>query len=171
MKDILLLRESLATLRKSYCPDNTCLQLTINIPGPNKFTWEAIVLANIANAYLKQQLMQNKIQFYKTWINLDKGFIVYFYTVNYQPIALKKLLLYAEDNHALSCYWDFDIYNSLFQKISRENIGSSPRRCFICDNYAKNCAVYKHHTLREIMQKINGDLTNYFKKENNHEHQ
>lgn len=74
--------------------------------------------------------------------------------INKNAIEIKKTSIEIEDKHTLGQCVDIDIYDKNMKKISRIDLGYELRKCYVCNNNAKQCIKEKRHTNNEIMQCI-----------------
>lgn len=81
--------------------------------------------------------------------------------VDMNALDLKKLTLEIEDTHPLGRCVDIDVYNPItYMSISRTTLGYPPRKCYICNDQAKNCIRSRKHTISEVIEHINSAIEN-----------
>jgi len=75
--------------------------------------------------------------------------------IDMNAMDIKKLTLQIEDKHPLGRCVDIDVYNPItFMSISRTALGYPPRKCYICNDQAKNCIRSRKHTISEVVDYI-----------------
>lgn len=131
------------------------ISLTLNIPGPRK------VLCHVPEAFLlacdsvNDLLAKEGISVLKeTIIKEDTGYEAC-YCVDGEALAIKKLMVYLEDNHQLGRLFDLDVLTGEGDKISREELGFPPRRCMLCGENAHVCSRSRKHSVTELIAYIN----------------
>lgn len=80
--------------------------------------------------------------------------IVYLLSIDSSPTELKKMTVDIETIHPLGRLVDIDILDLNNHTLSRTDLGSPPRRCFICSDLAHNCVRSQKHSLEEILEYI-----------------
>lgn len=70
---------------------------------------------------------------------------------------LKRLLVMTEENTPLGRLYDIDV-ETASGAVSREELGISGRRCFLCDRPAKECARSRVHSVSEMLEWIEGRI-------------
>ncbi|UUV18775.1 citrate lyase holo-[acyl-carrier protein] synthase [Fusobacteria bacterium ZRK30] len=87
--------------------------------------------------------------------------IVYLLSIDTPPSQLKKMTVDIETTHPLGRLVDIDILDLKNHTLSRTDLGSPPRRCFICSDSAHNCVRSKKHSLEEILKYIDIKVSDY----------
>ena len=86
------------------------------------------------------------------------------------PVLLKKRVIKYEEESQLGRLLDLDVHyknkENIFQ-ISRTEIGYPPRKCFLCDNIAKECGRSRSHSLDDIRLYISKKVLNYLEENSN----
>lgn len=75
---------------------------------------------------------------------------------------LKEVCMEIEERDALGRLFDLDVLALGGGKLSREDLGFPPRPCLICGQRGKGCASRRLHTVRELQEKTDDILSNYF---------
>ena len=86
--------------------------------------------------------------------DLETGYEAYLIT----PLPLleaKRIAVQIEDTHPLGRLFDIDIIDKDGVPVSRDRVGSRPRRCLVCDREARFCMRMRWHTQEEIWERIN----------------
>ena len=92
--------------------------------------------------------------------DLETGYEAYLIT----PLPLleaKRIAVQIEDTHPLGRLFDIDIIDKDGVPVSRDRVGSSPRRCLVCDREARYCMRMRWHTQEEIWERINAMVDEY----------
>ena len=140
-------------------PDETLLCLTVIMPGAEKRNALSLAVANAAVGALRSVYPDYT---YFEERDLDTGFEA-FMLVPLSELEAKRLAVELEDSHPLGRLFDVDVIQRILSSegdvedvvpISRSAIGSSPRRCLICDNEARFCMRQHAHTQEELMARI-----------------
>jgi len=147
--------ELLALYKKSV------ITASLNIPGPDKgaVCYEPVfnILWNLLIAREKEFNIEYTVR-NKTPLGYE-GFIV----SDREAIILKKLGLSLEAEHPLGALFDVDVTDADGTRISREELGSSPRPCIVCkENPAFLCIRGKKHTLEDTLNIIHTMIGDYF---------
>ncbi|ARU92250.1 hypothetical protein SCLARK_001805 [Spiroplasma clarkii] len=91
------------------------------------------------------------------------GYVYYIWMNDADPYEVKKMSLKFEDLIGdKSVLIDIDVYRSIFDKLSRQDLAEFPRKCFLCEQPAKVCAYKQTHSYEELLdfteQKLNEDV-------------
>ena len=92
--------------------------------------------------------------------DLETGYEAYLIT----PLPLleaKRIAVQIEDTHHLGRLFDIDIIDKDGVPVSRDRVGSRPRRCLVCDREARYCMRMRWHTQEEIWERINAMVDEY----------
>jgi len=76
---------------------------------------------------------------------------------------LKRLMIRLEDTHPLGRLFDIDIFDVQGEALSRDRLGQSRRRCFLCGKDAKICSRNRVHPLPAIIDKMSEIINEYNK--------
>ncbi|MDO8167919.1 citrate lyase holo-[acyl-carrier protein] synthase [Candidatus Phytoplasma melaleucae] len=141
------------------------LTVNLNIPGPNKNNslyciFFQVIMVNILSKFLQINkfclnddfiIVSDDAGLYSNIILNTKNML--------KLIHIKKTLIYLEQSNSIFQLLDMDVINIHHKSIIRTNLNINPRKCFLCNKYAKICAIQKNHTLQELLffieQKIN----------------
>lgn len=163
VEDLLYYRTCLDERVKELCSHHSnaaLIQLSLNIPGPDKkvFPAEGLYHAGI-EAVDKMIVIKDLYQERKDW-----PFYAAFFVVEVNPEELKARCLDLEETHPLGRFWDLDVYRQDGRKVSREMLNRKERTCFLCSSPAKVCAFLQRHSdvelLRYIQETYVGQMTN-----------
>ncbi len=162
--DILNSREIRANKQKDLLKIYPCtlISFTLNTPGvvKNSNLYRKIhnegmkcileVLRDIKNPILNILTNDNS--------SGNEGFI----SINANPIQIKEITIRIEDTHPLGRIFDFDVFDSEQNQISRSRLGFKSRRCLICEEIALVCMKTKKHSYEELINKVEEVGTKYF---------
>lgn len=86
--------------------------------------------------------------------DLETGYEAYLIT-DLPLLEAKRIAVQIEDTHPLGRLFDIDIIDKDGVPVSRDRVGSHPRRCLVCDREARYCMRMRWHTQEEIWERIN----------------
>lgn len=124
------------------------LCFTMNIPGPVKFDRDVSIGFHLGNWLLKESLKGRKILHYEA--NTAVTGCEAFYAVDMPAKELKKLAVELEEIDPIGRLFDMDVLTPDGQKISREELGYSRRKCLLCDQEAYVCAGRRTHSADQL---------------------
>lgn len=136
-------------------PDQTLVDVNLNIPGPIK---NNRYLERLFNYGIKElEASWEKLGYdYKLVVSLDEDTgCENFYVLNLPVKVIKQTTIAFEDQTKLGRLFDADVLvKDKKAAISRRDLGKNPRKCFICDRPAKECARSRRHTVVEMQNYI-----------------
>lgn len=152
-------RRQRASLRKSLRHRIPCLQITMNVPGPNKNIWpiENVFFIGLT---LIQKFLQKKGRTVRVLHLEREPENLAILSAGNNANELKLLTLEFEKKNILSPLLDIDVFSENDQKLLRQSFGYPPRRCFVCLGAAKVCAAKQTHTYSQIHEAILGMYRN-----------
>lgn len=155
-------RERLCGCRQvRYPATGALLQLTMNIPGPDKKLAAAYELFGLCVKALEDALASAAYPVLALEsMDLMIGPVAYL-QVGAEAAALKQLCLSLEQKHPLSAYWDMDVYTPSGQAVGRRELGAPSRRCYLCNQPAKVCGALGRHSPEELLRRLTEDLAVY----------
>lgn len=151
-ESILKNREDKHLFISNLIKDYNVLTLKANIPGIDKQCKEAYILIN----YFDKLLSNKGIN--KTYELDGADGPMYVYLFNSE--ISKDMMIEIEENTLLGRFIDLDVFNKTNKSINRKNL----RKCFICDNPAFVCARNKTHSIYELKEHLNQQITSELKK-------
>ena len=92
--------------------------------------------------------------------DLETGYEAYLIT-DLPLLEAKRIAVQIEDSHPLGRLFDIDIIDKDGVPVSRDRVGSSPRRCLVCNREARYCMRMRWHTQEEIWERINAMVDEY----------
>lgn len=142
---------------------NPIISFTLNIPGPIKDNEKYREIHDVGMDLISNTLKESKYNIeYMEKINKTTGPEGYF-SINIDPLELKKLTVKIENEHPLGRVFDIDIFDANMKQIGRSALGLGPRKCLICENEAKVCNRSGTHTLEELLKRIDNIYNLHFK--------
>ena len=150
----------------------TLVCLTVVMPGSVKRNHQSLVVAHAAIEAMRQafgiepansqtELSANEAET-TTLIERDLATGYEAYLITPLPlIEAKRRAVQIEDSHPLGRLFDIDIISPDGVPMSREAIGSAPRRCLVCDHEARYCMRMRWHTQAEIWARIDEMVSKY----------
>lgn len=135
--------------------------LTVVMPGSVKRNHQSLVVAHAA--------VEQMIGSYELGVRNDERLIERDLETGYEaylitPLPLleaKRIAVQIEDTHPLGRLFDIDIIDKDGVPVSRDRVGSRPRRCLVCDREARYCMRMRWHTQEEIWERINAMVDEY----------
>jgi holo-ACP synthase len=124
------------------------LAIRVNYPGIKK---ENELTSNIIEAIDKAvgNIFKNRLHF-KLFRITAEGPIINM-IINDKAYYIKRTAMDIEENHILGRCVDIDVYDEFGKCLSREEFGIKPRKCFICENDARNCVRESKHSQVDII--------------------
>ena len=92
--------------------------------------------------------------------DLETGYEAYLIT-DLPLLEAKRIAVQIEDSHPLGRLFDIDIIDKDGVPVSRDRVGSHPRRCLVCNREARYCMRMRWHTQEEIWERINAMVDEY----------
>ncbi|EEU19939.1 citrate lyase holo-[acyl-carrier protein] synthase [Lactobacillus crispatus] len=132
-------------------PNQTLVDIKMNIPGPIK-----------NNRYLTKMFMLGINELENAWTNLGYHFKLVtqlnddsgcenFYVLSLSIEKVKRSTIDFENQISLGRLFDADVLVKNKQAaISRRDLGRQPRKCFLCDRPAKECARSRRHSVEQM---------------------
>lgn len=136
-------------------PDQTLVDVNLNIPGPIKNNRYLEKLFNYGIKELENSW--DKLGYsYKLVVSLDEDTgCEKFYILDLPIKTVKKTTIDFEDQTELGRLFDADVLvKDKNAAISRRDLGKQPRKCFICNRPAKECARSRRHSVAEMQNYI-----------------
>lgn len=133
--------------------DSPILSLSINIPGTKKDSDDAKYIYESA---LKEIDKLGLKQLDSVFTCKDTGYEALF-CLHVDAQELKTFTCKIEEDHMLGRFMDMDVLDEHKQILSREN----PRKCFICNKPAKECARMQTHSIDELLSYISKTVHDY----------
>lgn len=165
------IREKMMKYREQKCEKIISLQnkyalpvvtLRANYPGKVKNNrTSAFIVAEISKEL--EKLFEGKVLYHEA-IDTPEGMTV-FYVVQGDASTIKENTVYIEESHEIGRFSDIDVYECFEESsISRLELGYQPRKCYICHEDARECAMNKRHDLDTLVRFIEGSVEGYMEK-------
>ena len=164
LNELLASRDSRHAMQQKLLAEHsgkTLVCLTVVMPGSVKRNHLSLV---VAHAAVEQMIgsyelgVRNDERLIES--DLETGYEAYLIT----PLPLleaKRIAVQIEDTHPLGRLFDIDIIDKDGVPVSRDRVGSRPRRCLVCDREARYCMRMRWHTQEEIWERINAMVDEY----------
>lgn len=152
LQDMLDARERRAMAQRRLLSAYGCplVCLTLNIPGPVKVPPLAPAAFLEGCRRIEEALGQLGLKpRFKEEVREKTGWEA-IYCVLGQPEAIKAQMAAAEDRDRLGRLFDIDVIRLDGTKVSREDLGLSPRTCLLCGRPAHQCGRSRSHSLKEL---------------------
>lgn len=147
-------------------PQATLLCATLNIPGPIK---RSEVLRSVFDRVMEEvvgELHLEQILFQKV-LDQDTGIELYLVTQQ-EAKTVKQLMMEIEESKPIGRLFDLDVLEMKAGEVtglSRSAMGYPTRRCFMCNEDAKECGRSRKHSVEEMQQKIEMLIKEYMKED------
>lgn len=178
LNELLASRDSRQAMQQKLLAEHsgkTLVCLTVVMPGSVKRNQQSLIVAHAA--------VEQMIESYELGVRNDKlgvrddelegrfggrlierdletGYEAYLIT-DLPLLEAKRIAVQIEDTHPLGRLFDIDIIDKDGVPVSRDRVGSSPRRCLVCDREARYCMRMRWHTQEEIWERINAMVDEY----------
>ena len=137
-------------LQKRY-PGACVAVLTVIAPGPVKRSPDTQRLFDAGTRAIGRVIVKNElVPLVFEAHEKDTGDEAYL-VVKTEPGFLKMELCKLEESAPYGRLWDMDVINPDGKHISREDIGFSPRGCFVCGKTGRTCYSRRLHTEQEVL--------------------
>lgn len=171
LNELLASRDSRHAMQQQLLAEHsgkTLVCLTVVMPGSVKRNQQSLIVAHAAVEQMIESYelgVRNDelgIRFGGRLIerDLETGYEAYLIT-DLPLLEAKRIAVQIEDSHPLGRLFDIDIIDKDGVPVSRDRVGSSPRRCLVCDREARYCMRMRWHTQEEIWERINAMVDEY----------
>ncbi|MEA4914970.1 MAG: citrate lyase holo-[acyl-carrier protein] synthase [Christensenella sp.] len=141
------------TLRKRY-PDACVAVFTVISPGAVKRNSDTIRLFTAGIAAISRVLMRYELVPLVFEAHEKETGDEAYLAVKTEPGFLKMELCKLEELAPYGRLWDMDVIKPNGEHISREDIGFSPRGCFVCGKAGRACYSRRLHTPEEVRSAV-----------------
>ena len=180
LNELLASRDSRHAMQQKLLAEHsgkTLVCLTVVMPGSVKRNQQSLIVAHAAveqmiesyelgvrNDELGVRSDELGVRFGGCLIerDLETGYEAYLIT-DLPLLEAKRIAVQIEDTHPLGRLFDIDIIDKDGVPVSRDRVGSSPRRCLVCDREARYCMRMRWHTQEEIWERINAMVDSWLK--------
>ena len=164
LNELLASRDSRHAMQQKLLAEHsgkTLVCLTVVMPGSVKRNQQSLIVAHAA--------VEQMIESYELGVrfggclierDLETGYEAYLIT-DLPLLEAKRIAVQIEDTHPLGRLFDIDIIDKDGVPVSRDRVGSRPRRCLVCDREARYCMRMRWHTQEEIWERINAMVDEY----------
>lgn len=137
-------------------PKATLLVVTMNIPGNVKNSSIISEVFNDAIREIDSALPLNSVLF-KQYTHVDTG-NEGFYVIDLPANEVKNKMVHIEEDFIQGRLYDLDVLTlsqeGSLVKFSREDSEKAPRKCFVCNRNAKECARSRAHSDLEMKRAV-----------------
>ncbi len=154
-----------ALLGKTTKEDNySLLVMTMAIPGPIKTN----DILNKAFDYMVNHVKESKNDLAILHELKREEYTGYEYYIlsSLSPREMKEFAVDIEETHPLGRLFDIDVLKlndkNEIEGTSRTQLGLPIRRCFICNESAKDCGRSRRHSVEELQTEISQQILSYF---------
>ena len=126
---------------------------TMNIPGPIKNNSLIRRGYALGKGLLEQQLMAAGIATVYFEEVQEKTGNEGIFLLDADPLAVKAVTVAIEDHAPVGRLFDMDVLRPDGQKVDRQALGLSGRKCLICGGPAQACARSRAHTVAQLQEK------------------
>lgn len=136
------------------------ISFMVNIPGVEKVNNKIRKFHKMGIEIIEKEIGDKII--YKIYKDKNTG-IYYLASVDMDSKDLKYKMIDIEERD-IGRLFDIDVFDENFNQITRKNLGISPRKCLICNDFAKVCIVTKKHSYEDLVKKTNEIIEYYINK-------
>ncbi|HEX2925123.1 MAG TPA: citrate lyase holo-[acyl-carrier protein] synthase [Ruminiclostridium sp.] len=138
----------------SLFPGSSLIQISPNIPGPDKRIFPAKELHDAGVEEIRKMVFREKFKMKDCRKIENWPFFITFFVVSSDAYQLKERCLELEESHPFGRFWDIDVYLCNGGKLSREIMKHGERICFLCRDSAKACSYEMRHSHEELVAYI-----------------
>jgi holo-ACP synthase CitX len=164
LEELLAARDDRYEYQKQLLKGGQCLVcLTMNIPGNRKRSPLIDKAFEYGVNLLEIALLANDVSITEKHIRTLKTGCEGFWVVDFDPTILKQEMVDLENSCEIGRVFDIDI---ITEKgiVARSHLGASPRKCYVCNENAHQCARSQSHSYDELVQHIDSLLSKFFEK-------
>lgn len=141
--------ELIAKLLKRY--ETPLLVMRVNYPGLQKTNDVTLNIIHDMSALILTILGERVC--FKSLRQGAEG-PIFMAAVEQDVLTLKSAAIDLEERHALGRCLDLDVYDNSGRSISRQELGYSKRKCYLCEEYAQHCVRARRHREHEVIEYI-----------------
>jgi len=156
LKEILEAREKRARTQRELINmyKTTLVSFTLNIPGQQKNSSLFTKAHEIGIRLLEEELRNQNINIVHKTVNNTAAGAEALLNIEVDPMHLKKITVSIEEKNELGRLFDFDVFTTNVEPISRRKIGLPERKCLLCYDNAKVCGRSRKHSIDSLLNKI-----------------
>ncbi len=143
----------------------TLLALTLNIPGQNKTTPDALVAYEAGIRAVDKLFSSRRVNVLKYESSATDDGPHACWIVDTPSPKLKAWTMEIEENHLLGRLFDLDVLDTSGKTLHRDGMGKSQRKCLVCEEPAHACARSRRHDLIALSRAINNMVTRYLEED------
>ncbi|MHB8073223.1 citrate lyase holo-[acyl-carrier protein] synthase [Desulfosporosinus fructosivorans] len=134
------------------------LGMRVNYPGLKKTNTLTVAMINEMSPVICS-ILSDKVR--GTLFTQGADGPAFYVAVDEDVWALKTLAIKIEEGHRLGRCLDLDVYNRSGSSISRQELGFSKRKCYLCEDYAHHCVRARRHSESEVIEYIEERFRKY----------
>jgi holo-ACP synthase len=165
LEEMLLARERRVVKQKEMLTTYLVplISYQVNIPGPLKRTPLSIRIFDEGLQALNRAMVTEHLTPIVKQIQYPVTGPEAIIAVSCVAAALKRIVTRIEDDHSLGRLFDLDVIGLDGKALSREMLGMSRRKCFLCAEDAYVCGRSRRHSVDDLTLKIQAMAREYFK--------
>lgn len=132
----------------------------LNYPGLYKNASQARYGFSVLRSILTKHLESFQTHLH-VWQGEDGQTVIMMFQASVDAYEIKRRVLQIENEHILGRLFDIDVFNSDSHLIHREQLGQSPRKCFLCGEDTFVCASRGIHSTAEKLAYCNALLKSH----------
>ena len=157
-RDVRVLRQQ--KMLAQYKQPIVCL--TLNIAGPVKYFPMAERTFEVGCAAVEACLNARCVQVSDNKSYIEDTGCEAFFSVDAPAEEIKRMMVKIEDRCEFNRLFDIDVLRPNGTKVQRSDVGHQPRKCFLCDSPAEQCARSRTHTVEQLQQFTKKTMISYF---------
>jgi len=138
------------------------LVMRVNYPGLKKTNDITITMIHDMSAVICT-ILSDKVKGKGKLLTQGAEGPIFYAAVEEDVTALKTIAIDFEETHNLGRCLDIDVYDCSGNSISRQELGSPRRKCYLCEDDAHHCVRSRRHSEQEIMTYIEEKYWEYRK--------
>ena len=160
LEDVLAVKEQRAQLQSELRERHgaTVVSVTVNMPGPVKYSTDTLNLLYYALQELRERIRQQHFPLREERVlHLGAGPTALL-AVAGDAAKIKEIGMMIEQTTKFGRLLDIDVFDSTGRQINRAGSGHTARPCFVCHGSAVECMRERRHDPMEILAAVNSLL-------------
>lgn len=137
------------------------ISLSLNVPGPNKNSFQLQQVHALGLAVLERELSENQLVLVWQEENVTAAGQQALLIVEGEPGRIKTICVNIENQHPLGRLFDFDVFDDRYNLLTRNLLGFRERTCLLCNGNVNICRRNRKHTLAELSGFIDQMISKY----------
>jgi holo-ACP synthase len=139
----------------------TLISFTLNVPGAEKNNPIFTKINEMGIQLLEEEMRRQNIKLVHKIVQITADGDEAFLNINWDSLSVKKITAAIEENHKLGRLFDFDVFNTKGEQVSRRELDLPERKCLVCNDSAKVCGRSRKHSIEELLNKIHELIDGY----------